>query len=141
MKRPLPFSTEFEDAPFWEYCRSEELRLQCCSDCRRFWWPIGPACPHCLSDKYEWRRVAGTGTVCNYVVYHKVYYPEFKDAIPYLVAEIELPEGVRLVGNVEGLKTDAPRTEIVGTRASLFFEDCGSGVKLPQWRVVSKGVT
>jgi hypothetical protein len=135
MKRPLPFRTEFEDAPFWDYCSKDELRIQRCSVCERFWWPIGPACPICLAEDYEWRRVAGVGTVSNYVVYHKVYYPEFKDSIPYLVAEIELPEGVRLIGNVKGLEPGAPKPEIIGAKVNVFFEDCDGVLKIPQWCV------
>ena len=134
MRRPIPFRTEFEDAPFWDYCQKEELHIQRCRDCEKFWWPIGPVCPTCLGGNNEWQRVSGAGIVSNYVVYHKVYYPEFKESIPYLVAEIELPEGVRLVGNVEGLKIDAPKSEIIGARATVYFEDCGEGVKIPQWR-------
>ena len=136
MKRPPPFITQFEDAPYWEHCRKEELYIQRCSDCGKFWWPIGPVCPECISDRYEWREVAGTGTICNYVVYHKVYYPEFEGKVPYLVAEVMLPEGVRLVGNVDGLKGQHARDRIIGTKVKLYFEDIGNGLKIPQWRVV-----
>ncbi len=138
MKRPAPFITKFEDAPYWEHCRKEELYIQRCNRCAKFWWPIGPVCPDCLEDTYEWRPVAGEGRISNYVVYHKVYYPEFEGRVPYLVAEVELPEGIRLVGNVEGIREGATREEIIGARVRLYFEDCGEGLKIPQWRIVSK---
>lgn len=138
MKRPAPFITKFEDAPFWEYCRKEQLHIQKCNQCEKFWWPIGPVCPDCMGDSYAWRPVAGEGRITNYVVYHKVYYPEFAGRIPYLVAEIGLPEGVRLVGNVEGIRDMRARKEIIGAKVKLYFEDCGEGLKIPQWRIAEE---
>ncbi len=135
MRRPAPAVQGFEDAPYWEYCRKEQLRFQKCNRCGKFWWPIGPVCPRCLEDSYEWRPVSGEGKISSYVVYHKIYYPHFANVVPYLVAEIDLPEGVRIVGNVEGLRRGAPRKEIIGTNVKLYFEDCGDGFKIPQWRV------
>ena len=137
MRRPAPVVQGFEDAPFWEHCRKEQLRFQRCNRCAKFWWPIGPVCPRCLEDAYEWAPVKGEGIISSYVVYHKVYYPHFEGRIPYLVAEIDLPEGVRIVGNVDGLRTGAPRKEIIGAKVSLYFEDTGEGFKIPQWRVMA----
>ena len=137
MKRPAPFITKFEDAPYWEYCRKEQLHIQRCSQCELFWYPIGPVCPTCLEETYEWRPVLGEGKISNYVVYHKVYYPELEHHIPYLVAEIELPERVRLIGNVEGIRKGASRKDIIGRKVRLYFEDIGEGLKIPQWRVAT----
>jgi uncharacterized OB-fold protein len=135
MKRPPPFITTFEDAPFWDYCSKQKLHLQRCTDCNKFWWPIGPVCPVCMGDSYDWSPVKGEGKITNYVVYHKVYYPEFEGRTPYLVAEIGLPEGVRLVGNVEGIKDLRDRNAIVGAPVQLYFEECNDGLKIPQWRI------
>ena len=53
--------------------------------------------------------VSDTGTISSWVVYHRVYHPEFKDVVPY----------------------------IVGRKVRLFFEDCGHDLMIPQWKLIA----
>jgi uncharacterized OB-fold protein len=147
MLRPQPQIGEFDDGPYWEYCKKDELRVQRCKRCGRFLWPVVPACPYDFSEELEWTRVSETGTVSSWVVYHRVYHPEFKDVVPYICANIEVPEGVRFTGNVFGpdgeikaddiLKRDRSTNALNGRRVKLFFEDCGHNLKIPQWKLMS----
>ncbi len=89
-----------------------------------------------------------TGTVSSWVVYHRVYHPEFKDAVPYICANIELPEGVRMTGNIFGPNLEAKADDVLqgdgstnalnGRRVELFFEDCGHDLRIPQWKLLPK---
>lgn len=145
MLRPEPQVGEFDDGPYWDYCKRGELRVQRCTHCSRFLWPVMPACPYDFSDALEWTRVCETGTISSWVVYHRVYHPEFKDVVPYICANIELPEGIRVVGNVYGPNGEMKAGEILagnsstdalnGRRVRLFFEDCGHDLMIPQWKL------
>lgn len=146
MIRPQPLISGFEDQRFWDYCRKGELRVQRCRHCGRHIWPILPACPDDLSSDLDWVRVSEIGTISSWVIYHRVYHPEFVEVTPYICANIELPEGVRFTGNVFGpngeIKADAivgpnPRTDqLNGRRVRLFFEDAGHDLQIPQWRLI-----
>jgi hypothetical protein len=69
--------------------------------------------------------------VWSWVVAHPPVLPAFADKVPYSVAVVELPEGVRMLGNLLGV----PNEEITaGMEVVVDFEDVGEGVVLPQWR-------
>lgn len=147
MLRPEPQVGEFDDKPYWDYCRQEELRVPRCRQCGRHVWPVLPACPDDLSEDLEWVPVSTEGRISSWVVYHRVYHPEFAGVVPYVCANIELPEGVRMTGNVYGpggeikapdiLKGDTRSNALNDRRVRLFFEDCGHhGLRIPQWRLV-----
>ena len=54
-----------------------------------------------------WRECAGTGTLVTYSVVHRAVTPEWKSEVPYVLAFIELDEGVRLLSNIVDCKLDA----------------------------------
>jgi uncharacterized protein len=147
MLRPAPQVGEFDDGPYWEYCKRDELRVQRCAECGRFVWPVVPACPHDFSDRLEWTPVSRVGTISSWIVYHRVSHPEFKEVVPYICANIEVPEGVRFTGNVYGRNGEIKADEILrgntrtdalnGRRVELFFEDCGHDLRIPQWKLTA----
>ena len=146
MLRPAPQVGEFDDGPYWDYCKRGELRVQRCRDCGRHIWPVLPACPDDLSTDLEWVPTATIGTIASWVVYHRVYHPEFATVVPYICANIELPEGVRMTGNVVGPNGEIKANEILagdlrtdalnGRKVALFFEDCGHDLMIPQWKLI-----
>ncbi len=129
-RKPLPRITA-ENRPFWEAARRHELRLQRCGACGRFWYPPGPVCPECLSERFEWTRVGGRGTVSSWVVFHKAYFPAFADEIPYAVVQVELEEGPRLISNL----VDVPPGQIrIGMPVEVVFDDVTPEISLPRFR-------
>jgi uncharacterized OB-fold protein len=72
----------------------------------------------------------GTGVVHSYVVHHHPPVPGRTP--PYVVALVELTEGVRMLGEV----LDASSGDVeVGTPVVLDWTEDGAGVVLPAWRV------
>ena len=128
--RPAPPISIF-NAPFWDYARRHELRLQRCLDCARTWAPPGPVCPHCFSRRFEWALLSGRGRVASWAVFHKHYHPFFKGRTPYNVAFVELDEGPRLVANIVDAPFDAIAT---GMPVEVVFEDVEDRFALPQFR-------
>ncbi len=129
-RKPLPRITP-DNRAFWEAARRHELRLPRCQDCKRFWWPPGPVCPECLSERYEWTRASGRGTISSWVVFHTLYFPSFADDLPYAVVQVELEEGPRLISNLVGIKNEEVRT---GMPVEVVFDDVTPEISIPRFR-------
>ena len=77
-------------------------------------------CPHCHREALEWVPAAGTGVVYSFTVVHRPAGPAFADRVPYVVALIDLDEGVRMLST---LRIADPARARVGQRVSVTFED------------------
>lgn len=128
--------TDADGAPFWEYARRGELRVQACASCGELRFPPRPCCPHCQSFASEWRRVSGQGRIWSYVVPHPPLLPDYAEQAPYNVVVVELAEAprIRLVGNLvaqAGARLDSvpPERIRIGARVQVVFDEGG----LPQW--------
>jgi uncharacterized OB-fold protein len=119
-----------DTAFFWDGARERELRIQRCEACGALRHPPGPLCTSCGSADRGWVVAAGTGVVHSYVVHHHPPVPGRTP--PYVVALVELTEGVRMLGEV----LDASSADVsVGTPVVLDWHEDGAGVVLPAWRV------
>lgn len=84
-----------------------------------------------MSDQLEWSAARGTGKVYSYSTVHRALVPGFEDDVPYVVAMIELDEGVRLLSQVIYCE---PEEVFIGLRVSVTFEEARDGVVLPKFR-------
>jgi uncharacterized OB-fold protein len=98
--KPLPKPTT-TSRPFWEAARRHELMLQRCEACNQFIYYPRPRCPHCFSDRLQWRRAGGRGKVYSYTVVRRASSRLFADW-PYVLAIVELEEGPRMTTNIVG---------------------------------------
>jgi uncharacterized OB-fold protein len=57
--------------------------------------------------------------------------PPFKDELPYVVAMVELPEGVRMLGSLTGVDVEQVR---VGMPVEAYAVEFEPGLALPFWR-------
>jgi uncharacterized protein len=123
------------DREFWEAARRHQLVVQRCKDCEGFQFGPEWICHKCRSSNLGWHRVSGRGRVYSWErVWHPVH-PALKDACPYMVVLVELPEAgnVRVVGNLAG----DPRAELpIGASVEAVFEDHPEGYTLVQWKLV-----
>jgi len=134
---PAPAATRDElDGEFWEAARRRELKVQLCRACGTFQFGPEWICHKCRSLDVEWRRVSGRGRVYTWErVWHPAH-PALKEACPYLVVVVELPDAgnVRMVGNLLG---DPMRDVEIDTEVEAVFEDHDEGFTLVQWRRVN----
>lgn len=101
--RPLPRITA-TNRLFWEATRRHELMLPRCPACRRWVYPISTLCWGCeAGDPLTWDHLSGRGCVSSWVVYHRRFDPFKESDVPYSVVEVELEEGIRLIGTTEGI--------------------------------------
>ena len=133
--KPLPVIGD-ENRPFWDGCRSQQLRMQQCDDCGLIRFPINHVCPSCLSEAHHWQTLSGRGTVFAYVVIHQVYDAAFAGDVPYNVALVQLEEGPRMYSNVVGVPNDAVK---VGDALEVVFEAVTPEVTIPRFRLAATG--
>jgi uncharacterized OB-fold protein/acyl dehydratase len=127
-KYPLQPAIGPDTAFFWDGVKAGELRIQRCADCGTLRHPPGPMCPSCHSVKREFAVASGRGEVHSYVVHHHPPVPGRTP--PFVVAVVELEEGVRIVGNVNGCP---PEDVTIGMPVKLVFERMDDELTLPQW--------
>ena len=132
-KKPLPRIDE-ESKGFWEGCQRHELHVQQCRDCGALRYYPRALCPRCLSDDTSWVLSSGRGTVYTYTVTYQNQAAGFRDELPYVLAYVELDEGVRLLTNIVGC---APETVSIGMPVEVCFEDVTPEVTLPKFKPVS----
>jgi uncharacterized OB-fold protein len=98
LKVPRPF-VHGEEATYFDYCRRGELRIQRCQDCGEHVFYPRSICPFCNGLRLEWVRASGRGTVHTFTVQHRAA-GGYEGPLPYVVAVIELEEGVRMMSHV-----------------------------------------
>ena len=123
----LPRITE-DSQPFWEGCAQHRLMFQRCAHCGQPRLPASFLCPRCLSRQYAWEPSAGRGSIYSFVVFRRAFHPALANRVPYVVASVDLEEGVRLLTNIVNYGT----TQIkCGAEVMVDFIDAGDGVTLP----------
>lgn len=131
MSKPLPDLEDPATSAFWEGTRKGELLVQTCLDCGYRRWPPGPLCNECQSPRFEWRPVKPEGTLWSVATYHRALDPAFKEDVPYSVGLIELDEGPRMYGRLQG----DPATFALDSRVHAAFREVAPGVSLVDWAI------
>lgn len=85
-------------AYFWESAQRGELAIQRCQDCLAHQFYPRPFCLTCDSERVEWVKAAGTGTIYSLTTVRIATMPDLVP--PYVVVLVDLDEGPRLVGNL-----------------------------------------
>lgn len=120
--RPMP-APDPESAPFWEGLRERRLLLQKCGKCGRFRFPPGEICPHCHSREASWVPASGRGALFSWIVVrHPIPREVFAGETPYIVALIDLEEGVRIASNLVGVEPEAVHDRMP---VSVVFREAG----------------
>ena len=128
--KPLPVPNE-DTRVYWEACSRHELLLQRCDACGQVQFYPRALCSGCLSSDLSWQKATGGGTVYSYTVVHRPPTPAFANDVPYVVALIDLDEGVRMMSHV----IDCPPEKVfVGQKVQVAFRDESPEISLPVFR-------
>jgi uncharacterized protein len=125
LRPAISTDTEF----FWAGTARHELRIQRCGECGALRHPPGPMCLACGGGKPGYIVAAGTGEVYSYVVHHHPPVPGRQ--VPFVVALVQLPEGVRMVGELLGVDPGQVR---IGLPVRAAFVEVDEDLTLPAWR-------
>ncbi|MDP9092312.1 MAG: OB-fold domain-containing protein [Actinomycetota bacterium] len=118
-----------DTAFFWDGTAAGELRVQHCPACGTLRHPPGPMCPVCGADKPDYIIASGRGEIFSYVVHHHPPVPG--KALPFVVALVELAEGVRMLGEL--VEVD-PAAVAIGMPVEIALTKIDDALTLPNWR-------
>ncbi len=126
--KPLP-APDPESTPFWDSCREHKLKIVRCTSCGSTRFPPTSFCPKCQSADHEWIEASGKGRVFSWIV---VRHPVPKDVyaldVPYVVALVELDEGVRMPTNIIDCLPEDVKADM---RVQVAYRDVTDEITLP----------
>lgn len=126
--RPAPSEAT---RPYWEATRDRRLLLQWCPSCRAHVHHPREACPRCLGQDLTWVESAGGGVVHAASVHTRPFGAMGAEDCPYVVAFVDLDDGVRFLANVVAPDPGQVR---VGQRVELTWVPVADGYHLPAFR-------
>jgi uncharacterized OB-fold protein len=125
--KPVPEPSR-ESKPYWDALNERRLVIQQCAACGKLRHYPRPVCDACYSMEVSWRPASGRGCVHSWTVAHHPFHPGFKGEPPYVLATVELEEGVRMVAQLRGVPPDAVA---VGLPVEVAFERATEELTLP----------
>lgn len=128
--KPVPEPT-VDSAPFWAGLEQHRLLLQKCAGCGRIRHYPRPMCDACYSTAVNWIEASGRGKVHSWTITHHAFVPGFRDEVPYVLATVDLDEGVRMNAQLRGVE---PATLRIGLPVRVDYERARAGLTLPVLR-------
>ena len=122
-QHPKP-AASWETRAYWEGCGRHELVLQRCRQCQAVQHRPRAVCAGCLGNDIEHFVASGRGSVYTYTVTHQNGVPPFRDALPYVLAYVDLEEGPRLMTNIVDCEPDQVA---IGMPVVVDFQDVEGG--------------
>ena len=128
--KPLP-TVAGETKAFWDSCRRGQLVIQYCDGCDDYqWYPRG-ICADCWGESVRWVQSSGRGTVWTYTVTYQNRTPGFAEMVPYVLALVELEEGVRMFTNIVECN---PRDVYIGMPVEVTFQTATPQITIPYFK-------
>jgi len=130
--RPVPF-VDADNKAYYDGCARGELLLQRCVDTKKFQFYPRP-CSVYTGGKVEWVKSSGKGNVHTFSVIRRNYpEPYLEPFTPYVVAMIDVAEGVRMMSNVTGCALEDVK---IGMPVEVYFGCVSEALQifLPFWR-------
>lgn len=112
--------------PWWDATKERRLVVQSCEGCGQLQHYPRPVCTSCGSTSLGFTSASGRGTVHSYTVVHRAPNPAMEP--PYVVALVDLDEGVRMLTNVVGCDPSEVRCDM---RVRVAWEPLDDGRSLP----------
>jgi uncharacterized OB-fold protein len=132
-KKPLPVIQPWSQG-FWDAAKEHRLVVQECKDCGvKIFYPR-KVCPECWSADLGWYQTSGKGNVFSYTITIMGVEEKFADDLPYVLAWVDLEEGIRMLTNIVGCD---PEEVNIGMDVEVVFEDVTPEISIPKFRPVS----
>jgi len=130
-EKPIPIPNG-DTLPFWEACNRDELIYQLCDKCGYQQFYPRRVCKECGSGTLKWVNASLKGKVYSFTIQHRAPTSAFREDVPYVIALIDLDDGVRMMMNI---KDCSPEDIYIGMPVSIIFEERGKQ-KLPQAKAI-----
>ena len=96
-----------------------------------FFYPRALSPGEDMSDDIEWVESGGKGKVWTFSVHHMGPSKAYKGEPPYVVALVEMEEGVKMMSNIVDVD---PRDVSIGMDVEVVFDDVTDEVTLPKFK-------
>jgi uncharacterized protein len=93
-------------ARYWEGTREGRFVVQRCAGCGTLRHYAQILCSACWSHEHDWVELNGGGLVHSWTVTHHAFHAAFRDALPYALVTVDMDEGVRALGRLDGMDAD-----------------------------------
>lgn len=113
-----------EIEPYFAAADAGRLLVKYCTACARHHHYPRAICPHCFSDRTEWREASGFGSVHTYSVLGRGV------PVPYCIAYVTLEEGVTMLTNIVDCDLAAVR---IDARVRVVFKPTEGGPAVPMF--------
>lgn len=123
----LPEGVPAWQMPYWDGLKESKILVQECSGCGTLRHIPKELCPSCYSTHYEWHQITGEGEVFTYTVVHRAPTPAFQADGPYVIAHVQMDDGVRMIAD---LRAD-PETVRTGLPVQAVFDSV-----TPEWTLL-----
>jgi uncharacterized OB-fold protein len=131
--KPLP-DFRPETKPYWEGCKNHELVLPRSKETGKFFfYPRAMSPGDDMSEDIEWVKASGKATVWTYSIHHMGPSKAYKGDPPYVVALVEMEEGVKMMTNIVDVD---PHAVHIGMEVEVVYDDITDEVTLPKFKPV-----
>ena len=124
---------EVSSASFYQFLAEKKLMASRCQKCQALYLPPHPICTKCHGNDMEWVEMKGNGKLAAFTsvaVGPSCTLEEGYDRNnPYLVGVVELDEGPKVSGRIQGLDPKKPENIKIGTPLTVEFLEQGEGKK------------
>lgn len=127
--KPIPVPNS-ETRPYWEGTRRHTLLLQTCDSCGHAQLYPRMLCTRCKAEALSWKPSSGKGVVYSYTIIRRAPSKAFKADVPYVLALVQLEEGVRLMTNIVGCAPEAVRIDLP---VKVVYDDVTPEFTLPKF--------
>jgi enoyl-CoA hydratase/carnithine racemase/uncharacterized OB-fold protein len=128
--KPLPVVQPWTEE-FWRAAREHRLLIQECKDCKEKIFYPRKYCPECWSASLGWSEASGKAKVYSHTVTMDMVEPKFMEDLPYVLAMVDLEEGVRMMTRIVECDPEAVR---IGMDVEVTFQDVTEEFSLPMFR-------
>lgn len=124
---------EDETRPFWDALKDGRLMVARCDSCCELHYYPRAMCPFCWSEDVSLVEVSGWGTLYTWSTVYVNDLPPFNTKVPYIAAQVDLDEGVRLTTMIVNA---APKDLTIGMPVKVVFEAISDDVTIPVFEPV-----
>ncbi len=131
-QKPIPAMQPWSEG-FWKGTKEHKLLIQECNDCKAKIFYPRKYCPECWSANLGWAEASGKAKVYAHTTMMDMVEPKFWADLPYVLALVDLEEGVRLMTRI----VECDQEEVtIGMDVEVVFEDISDECALPFFKPV-----
>jgi uncharacterized OB-fold protein len=124
---------EVTSASFYQFLGEKKLMASRCRNCQELYLPPHAICSKCHSSDMEWVELKGDGKLAAFtsicVGPTSTLEEGYDRDNPYVVGVVQLEEGPKVSGRVQGLDARKPEGIKVGTPVTVEFLEPEEGKK------------